>query len=121
MDALLPALLTRRKKIACHRTPPVAPPALTRPHTTPLDLRDTNGTTPYTVPHVICGRQLGSAGGAGWCARTNSRPQETANRLQSSRAEAWCRAAAGRLAVNDTPQAACKPLLADKACQVDRV
>ena len=41
--------------MACHTTPPVAPQALTRPHTTPLERLDTKGTTPYTVPHVICG------------------------------------------------------------------
>ena len=50
----LPVVLTMRKKMACHKTPPMAPPALTRPQTTPLERLLTNGTTPYTVPQVIC-------------------------------------------------------------------
>ena len=53
-SSLLPVVLTMRKKMACHKTPPMAPPALTRPQTTPLERRLTKGTTPYTVPQVIC-------------------------------------------------------------------
>jgi len=40
-------------------TPPTAPPAETRPHTMPVERRDTKGTTPYTDPHVPCTRQAG--------------------------------------------------------------
>lgn len=47
-------LLPFKKNIAWLMTPPMAPPALTRPHTTPMLRRETNGTTAYVVPQVAC-------------------------------------------------------------------
>jgi hypothetical protein len=38
-------------------TPPHAPPALTRPHTMPVERRDTKGTTPYVAPQPPCSSQ----------------------------------------------------------------